>query len=286
MEHVVFYIGANGAPAFQRANSLEDAVSYVETLRNSQNVTEFSVHALTLVPVSLRAYYHVEVPASDDDAPSADRDVVEQAVQFALGDVTSAVVDDEPAPVSAAASAVIRPPASEPVVASEPVEPVTAPVEPVEAVAVSSEILSAAAAMAANLTTAPAEPVDLPDDDRSAEWVAAASVLEPAAVLPVTSPEAAPAEAVEPAPDAVVEPVAIAPSTQGPLPPSLQLTPFAVAPPVGSAVVPEQIAASVAPPVEAAYDEPAAPADLSGDILPPVDPTVPSGRRTLGFFAR
>jgi hypothetical protein len=75
MEHVVFYPSAEGVPAFERVESLDAAVSFVEQLRNSMNITEFSVHALTPVPLSFRAYYHVEVPtdAAPVSAPDEDR---------------------------------------------------------------------------------------------------------------------------------------------------------------------------------------------------------------------
>ena len=69
MEHVVFHPGPDGSPAFRRFGSLEDAVRFVEHLRNVEGVSEVSVHALAPVPLSFRAYYKVEVPA---DAPVVD----------------------------------------------------------------------------------------------------------------------------------------------------------------------------------------------------------------------
>jgi len=65
MEHVVFHPGPDGAPAFRRFPSLEEAVRYVEHLRNVEGVSEVSVHELSPVPVSFRAYYRVEVPADE-----------------------------------------------------------------------------------------------------------------------------------------------------------------------------------------------------------------------------
>jgi hypothetical protein len=65
MEHVVFFPGADAAPSFQRFASLEEAVRFVEHLRNAEDVSEVSVHALTPVPVAFRAYYKVEVPVTD-----------------------------------------------------------------------------------------------------------------------------------------------------------------------------------------------------------------------------
>ena len=64
MEHVVFHPGPDGSPAFRRFGSLEDAVRFVEHLRNAEGVSEVSVHALSAVPVAFRAYYKVEVPES------------------------------------------------------------------------------------------------------------------------------------------------------------------------------------------------------------------------------
>ena len=63
MEHVVFSPGPDGTPGFHRFSSLEEAVGYVEHLRNVEGVEDVSVHALTPVPVAFRAYYKVEVPA-------------------------------------------------------------------------------------------------------------------------------------------------------------------------------------------------------------------------------
>ena len=64
MEHVIFYPASDGSPAFRRVATLEDAVSLVEHLRNIEGVASVSVHALTEVPLSFRAYYRVEVPAA------------------------------------------------------------------------------------------------------------------------------------------------------------------------------------------------------------------------------
>ena len=53
MEHVVFYPAACGVPAFRRVSSLDEAVNFVEHLRNVENITDFSVHELTPVQLSL-----------------------------------------------------------------------------------------------------------------------------------------------------------------------------------------------------------------------------------------
>lgn len=72
MEHVVFYPGTDGGAAFRRLPSLDEAVSLVEHLRNVEGVERLSVHALTEVPLSFRAYYHVEVPAPGSELPASE----------------------------------------------------------------------------------------------------------------------------------------------------------------------------------------------------------------------
>ena len=70
MEHVVFFPGPDGAPAFHRFASLDEAVRFVEHLRNVEGVVDVSVHELTLVPLAFRAYYKVEVPADAAELPA------------------------------------------------------------------------------------------------------------------------------------------------------------------------------------------------------------------------
>lgn len=74
MEHAVFYPGPDGAPAFRRFASLEEAVGLVEHLRNVEGVEDVSVQMLTPVPLAFRAYYRVEMPTAEQPV------VPEQAV--------------------------------------------------------------------------------------------------------------------------------------------------------------------------------------------------------------
>ena len=65
MEHVVFFPAPDGSPAFRRLATIDDAARFVEHLRNVENVSEASVHTLTEVPVSFKAWYRVELPQTD-----------------------------------------------------------------------------------------------------------------------------------------------------------------------------------------------------------------------------
>ena len=108
MEHVVFYPALDGAPAFRRFASLDDAVRFVEHLRNAEGVSEVSVHTLSPVPLSFRAYYKVEVP---QDAPDAEHAPVAEMP------AVSEPVYDVPAPAEAPAAEVVAPVEPEPVMA-------------------------------------------------------------------------------------------------------------------------------------------------------------------------
>jgi len=106
MEHVVFYPALDGAPAFRRFASLDDAVRFVEHLRNAEGVSEVSVHTLSPVPLSFRAYYKVEVP--QDAAPVAEVPAPSEPVV------------DVPAPAEVPAAEIAEPAVAEPAYA-EPV---------------------------------------------------------------------------------------------------------------------------------------------------------------------
>ena len=103
MEHVVFFPAHDGTPAFRRVGNLQDAVRLVEHLRNVENVSEVSVHALSEVPLAFKPYYKVEVP--EGEAPAG-----------------LALAEAEPAPVVAPEPIVV------PGLAPEPGSPVAAAV--------------------------------------------------------------------------------------------------------------------------------------------------------------
>ena len=96
MEHVVFFPAPDGAPAFLRVATLEEAVRLVEHLRNSEGIAEVAVHPLGAeVPLAFRAYYRVEVPAAPaEQEPAA---VVEApAVEAPLVEPVAVVVPEQP----------------------------------------------------------------------------------------------------------------------------------------------------------------------------------------------
>jgi hypothetical protein len=124
MEHVVFYPSADGSPAFRRVGSLDEAVNFVEHLRNIEGVTDFSVHALTSVPLSFRAYYRVEVPADESPVAPAEAPVE--------GTAAAEPEPAEPAPMSPppfvdAPAAIVPAPAAAPAVETPAEAPAAEP---------------------------------------------------------------------------------------------------------------------------------------------------------------
>jgi hypothetical protein len=320
MEHVVFYPAATGVPAFRRVSSLDEAINFVEQLRNSENITDFSVYELAPVQLSFRAYYHVQVPgaAAQETAEvvgSADEPVNEPADEPAPADAVEN--DAEPvaeveAPVEEPAaeadvSELVEEPAAEAEVSElveEPVaelgeqpEPAVEPapempdaeLAPVEATEGADEVSEDAVA-AAEPTMAPVEA----DDDRSAEWVAEAVVVEAPVEEPVAAlvPEVIGLAADEPVLAVVppfADPVIAADESVGEGAQVGAEEPVADGEPATVAAVPQGPFAD-APPVTSAAPvaEPAAEADTvfepgTADVVPAV---APSGRRSLGFFAR
>jgi hypothetical protein len=290
MEHVVFYPAASGVPAFRRVGSLDEAVAFVEHLRNAENVTDFSVHELNSVQLSFRAYYHAEIPAGSVEQSSPEP-VVDQAAEPVAEDVADTADETEAEPVDEA----VDEPVAE-TVAEQPEQPSVPEVAEtsVPALAADVEPEPEPETEPASLSLVPDQPVEEPsdevtpvpaeaDDDRSAEWVAEATVVEPPApelveapaveepLVPALAADEPVVAAVTPFADPVAEePAAEADGSQTPAP----RAPFADAPPV------------TAPAADASADpsaEDGEPVPATGDVIPALAPT---GRRSLGFFAR
>ena len=119
MEHVVFFPAPDGAPAFRRVSSLEDAVRLVEHLRNVEGVAEVAVHPLGAeVPLAFRAWYRVEVPGAVAE-PSAP--VAEPVAELPAEPVAEPVVEPVHEPVLEAAVPVQPEPVADPYAEPVPV---------------------------------------------------------------------------------------------------------------------------------------------------------------------
>jgi hypothetical protein len=96
MYMVIFRTG-EGKPGFHQAESLDDAVRFVERLRNQEQVTDASVFRMSEVPLEFKTYIKVEV---------ADAAVAEEAAPSAAegGSVAEAPAGAEPLTAAAGSS--------------------------------------------------------------------------------------------------------------------------------------------------------------------------------------
>lgn len=68
MDHLVRFNTAAGREAQHVADSLPEALKFVERLRNSEDVADVRVFRMQEVPISFRTYYKVEVSTDGEDA--------------------------------------------------------------------------------------------------------------------------------------------------------------------------------------------------------------------------
>ena len=93
MAHMVVFRSNEGKPGYHQAEALDDAVKFVERLRNQENVTEARIFRMQEVPIEFKTYYRVEVSAAPSE-PAAEVPAAEAADVKAEG-------EDEPAPAGA-----------------------------------------------------------------------------------------------------------------------------------------------------------------------------------------
>ena len=81
MAHMVIFRRADGKPGYHQADSVEDAVRFVEMLRNQEKVTDARIFRMEEVPIEVRTYYRVEVagehPEGANGAADAPSDVLD-----------------------------------------------------------------------------------------------------------------------------------------------------------------------------------------------------------------
>jgi hypothetical protein len=62
---MVIFRDADGKPGYHQAEALDDAVHFVEELRNEREVTETRVFAMHEIPIEFKTYWKVEVMPPD-----------------------------------------------------------------------------------------------------------------------------------------------------------------------------------------------------------------------------
>ena len=70
MSHMVIYRTADGQPGYHQTEALEDAVSYVERLRNGDGVDHARIFRMEEVSFDFKPYFRVEVGGEPAAAPA------------------------------------------------------------------------------------------------------------------------------------------------------------------------------------------------------------------------
>ena len=71
MPHMVIFRSTEGKPGYHQAETLEEAVRFVEHLRNQENVPDARIFRMQEVPIEFKTYVRVEVASVDEAAPPA-----------------------------------------------------------------------------------------------------------------------------------------------------------------------------------------------------------------------
>lgn len=108
MQHVVRFTTAEGRDGTHFSESLDEAVAFIERVRNVEDATEVRLFKMTEVPVSFKTYYHAQVG-----------DVSEPTASPTVSPSLSPSVDESSSDSAATASA-LDAPAQEPTRPSSP----------------------------------------------------------------------------------------------------------------------------------------------------------------------
>ena len=120
MSHMVIFQAPGGSPGYNQFESLDEAVAFVESLRNDQNVTNARMFALEEIKFELKPFFKVELQALTAGDPSGQAYQGEPAADAAPTESAFGAPVAEDPPQEAPA------PAPEPAPAP-PVEPEPAP---------------------------------------------------------------------------------------------------------------------------------------------------------------
>lgn len=71
MSHLVIFKSAEGKQAYHQAATLDEAVRFLEHLRNVERVEQAKLFRLTEVPVEFKTYFRAELPGAGEPAPPA-----------------------------------------------------------------------------------------------------------------------------------------------------------------------------------------------------------------------
>ena len=70
MTHMVMFRSADGKPGYHHTDSLDEAIGFVEHLRNQEQVPEARIFRMEEIPIAVKTYYKVEVSTAQPAQPA------------------------------------------------------------------------------------------------------------------------------------------------------------------------------------------------------------------------
>ena len=98
MPHMVIFRSGEGKAGYHQAEALDDAIRFVERLRNSENVEQARIFRMEEVLFEYRPYFRVEVGGA---APAPEAAVVAAPVEHPLPEPVPMSEDDDELAVGA-----------------------------------------------------------------------------------------------------------------------------------------------------------------------------------------
>ena len=71
MTHMVIFRHPEGKAGYHQAENVDEAVRFVERLRNQEHVTDARIFRMEEVPIEFRTYYKVELASAAEPSPAA-----------------------------------------------------------------------------------------------------------------------------------------------------------------------------------------------------------------------
>ncbi|MEM9037222.1 MAG: hypothetical protein AAGA99_03495 [Actinomycetota bacterium] len=101
MSHLVIFKSAEGKQAYHQSASLDEAVRFLEHLRNVERVEQAKLYKLTEVPVEFKAYFRAELPGAEAAAGESATPPVAPASVPPVPSPVAAPVPEAPVPADA-----------------------------------------------------------------------------------------------------------------------------------------------------------------------------------------
>ncbi len=160
-QHMVIFQNPDGDPGYNQFESIEEAVSFVEKIRNDQGIDSIRIFELSEVKFDLKPYFKVELQALSSGAPAA------STSSSPLSSTPSAPATPAAPSAPAAPSTPASPISSEPTSAPAPA-PTPAPAPAPSADTTSTSPFAAPSEPTPTYpapSSAPTPPADAPQDD-------------------------------------------------------------------------------------------------------------------------